>query len=302
MHSGKLIFAQLMEHLPLHTFRRCVAKYPGRYPALTFSHLDQFLCMAFAQLTYRESLRDIETCLRAQSAKLYHLGIRGGIARSPRRLWRGVDEHCLRARLDDHRPVPRAVPVGEVPPGQGRGQAAHPARPARQYPELHPHHGGQAPRREHPRPDCLRGGKLLCHGPGLHRLRPDPHLAPGASLLRREGQVEPAIPVGLFAPRRQGDRLALRPDRSVDHTQKWLRARAAWMVVAWMPCACHWAICPRQGSRVETQLTGNPSRQSNRTAKVASSGSGASGDSQPRPAATLRTLATFLRPMALDRV
>jgi len=82
MHSGKLVFAQLMEHLPLHAFRRCVAKYPSRYPTLTFSHLDQFLCMAFAQLTFRESLRDIETCLRAHSSKLYHLGIRGGVARS----------------------------------------------------------------------------------------------------------------------------------------------------------------------------------------------------------------------------
>jgi hypothetical protein len=82
MYSGKLIFAQLMDHLPLHTFRRCVAKYPGRYPMLTFSHFDQFLCMAFAQLTFRESLRDIETCLRAHSDKLYHMGIRGGIARS----------------------------------------------------------------------------------------------------------------------------------------------------------------------------------------------------------------------------
>ena len=82
MYSGKLVFAQLMEHLPLHTFRRCVARYPGNYPALSFSHLDQYLCMVFAQLTYRESLRDIETCLRAHSAKLYHLGIRGGIARS----------------------------------------------------------------------------------------------------------------------------------------------------------------------------------------------------------------------------
>jgi transposase len=101
MHSGKLVFAQLMEHLPLHTFRRCVAKYPGRYPALTFSHLDQFLCMAFAQLTYRESLRDIETCLRAQSAKLYHLGIRGGIARSTladaneKRDWRIYQDFAL---------------------------------------------------------------------------------------------------------------------------------------------------------------------------------------------------------------
>ncbi len=71
-----------MEYLPLHTFRRCVQRYPSKYPAKTFSHLDQFLCMAFAQLTYRESLRDIETCLRAHQAKLYHLGIRGNIARS----------------------------------------------------------------------------------------------------------------------------------------------------------------------------------------------------------------------------
>jgi hypothetical protein len=102
MHQGKLVFAQLMEHLPLHTFRRCVAKYPSRYPALKFSHLDQFLCMAFAQLTFRESLRDIETCLRAHAAKLYHLGIRGGIARSTladaneRRDWRVYQDFGLR--------------------------------------------------------------------------------------------------------------------------------------------------------------------------------------------------------------
>ena len=71
-----------MEHLPLQTFRRCVQRYPSKYPTKTFSHLDQFLCMAFAQLTYRESLRDIETCLRAHQAKLYHWGIRGNIAKS----------------------------------------------------------------------------------------------------------------------------------------------------------------------------------------------------------------------------
>ena len=101
MHSGKLVFAQLMDHLPLHTFRRCVAKYPSRYPTLSFSHLDQFLCMAFAQLTFRESLRDIETCLRANTTKLYHLGIRGGIARSTlaeaneKRDWRIYQDFAL---------------------------------------------------------------------------------------------------------------------------------------------------------------------------------------------------------------
>ena len=76
------MFAQLMEYLPLHTFRRCVQRYPSKYPTKIFSHLDQFLCMAFAQLTYRESLRDIETCLRVHQAKLYHLGICGNIAKS----------------------------------------------------------------------------------------------------------------------------------------------------------------------------------------------------------------------------
>jgi Domain of unknown function (DUF4372)/Transposase DDE domain len=82
MFVGKLVFAQLMDFVPLHTFRRCVARYPSSHPTKTFSHLDQFLCMGFAQLTFRESLRDVEVCLRAQGTKLYHLGIRGRVARS----------------------------------------------------------------------------------------------------------------------------------------------------------------------------------------------------------------------------
>ena len=82
MHTGKLVFAQLMEHLPLTTFRRCVARYGGHHKVKRFSCLDQYLSMAFAQLTYRESLRDIEACLRAQSSKLYHLGIRAPVARN----------------------------------------------------------------------------------------------------------------------------------------------------------------------------------------------------------------------------
>lgn len=82
MYSGHLVFAQLMEFAPWHTFRRLVAKYRGDFNVRTFSCLDQFLSMAFAQLTYRESLRDIEACLRAQPAKLYHLGLRGTVSRS----------------------------------------------------------------------------------------------------------------------------------------------------------------------------------------------------------------------------
>jgi Domain of unknown function (DUF4372)/Transposase DDE domain len=82
MNEGKLVFAQLAAHLPLTTFRRCVERYDGEHKVQRFSCLDQFLVMAFAQLTFRESLRDVEACLRAQTGKLYHLGIRGGMARN----------------------------------------------------------------------------------------------------------------------------------------------------------------------------------------------------------------------------
>jgi uncharacterized protein DUF4372/DDE family transposase len=82
MNFGKTVFSQLMEHLSLHEFRKCVARYSGDYRVRTLSCLDQFYAMAFAQLSYRESLRDIEACLRATPNKLYHLGIRGQISRS----------------------------------------------------------------------------------------------------------------------------------------------------------------------------------------------------------------------------
>ena len=82
MYAGKLVFAQVMEHAPWHTFRRLVSRYRGDFNVRTFSCLDQFLSMAFAQLTYREGLRDIEHCLSAQPGKCYHLGIRGNVTRS----------------------------------------------------------------------------------------------------------------------------------------------------------------------------------------------------------------------------
>ena len=82
MNQGKLVFAQLMQHVPLTTFRRCVTRYRGERKVRSFSCLDQFLSMSFAQLTSRESLRDIEACLRAQRSKLYHFGIRSTVARN----------------------------------------------------------------------------------------------------------------------------------------------------------------------------------------------------------------------------
>ena len=82
MYSGKLVFSQVMDFMPLHQFHRCVDRYKGNYHVKGFSCLDQFLCMAFAQLSYRESLRDIESCLRAMQNKLYHIGIRSRISKS----------------------------------------------------------------------------------------------------------------------------------------------------------------------------------------------------------------------------
>jgi len=82
MNTSSAVFAQIMDFLPLYEFRKCVKRYRGDYKIKSFSCLDQLLCMAFAQLTYRESLRDIESCLRSMRNRLYHMGIRGNVARN----------------------------------------------------------------------------------------------------------------------------------------------------------------------------------------------------------------------------
>lgn len=82
MNTGRTVFSQLMDYLPTYEFQKCVTRYSGDYRSRSLSCQDQFRAMAFAQLTYRESLRDIETCLRSVSGKLYHMGFRSTIARS----------------------------------------------------------------------------------------------------------------------------------------------------------------------------------------------------------------------------
>lgn len=82
MYSGRLVFSQVMDCIPIYEFHKCVERYRGNYKVQSFSCLDQFLTMSFAQLAYRESLRDIASCLRTMQPKLYHMGIRGTIARS----------------------------------------------------------------------------------------------------------------------------------------------------------------------------------------------------------------------------
>ena len=201
MYTGKLVFAQVMEYLPLHTFRRCVARYRGDHKVRSFSCLDQFLCMAFAQLDLpRESARHRSLPARAAS-KLYHLGIRGRSRAAPwpmptdarlahllpnlrkrliataRQLYvneplgRRSERDRLRARFHHDRSVSGAVPWAQFRVDQSRSQTAHPARSARSDSHLHPHLRRQAPRRQRPRSAAARAGRLLRHGSRLPRFR-----------------------------------------------------------------------------------------------------------------------------------
>lgn len=100
MYTGRTVFSQIMDVMPMYEFRKCVERYGGNYHVRNFSCLNQYLCMSFAQLSYRESLRDIEACLRSRKEKLYHLGIRGAISRSTlaganeKRDWRIYADFC----------------------------------------------------------------------------------------------------------------------------------------------------------------------------------------------------------------
>ena len=166
MNTGKTLFAQLMDFLPWTTFTRIVDRYGGDHRVRTLSCAEQYRSMAFAQLTYRESLRDIETCLSVHASKLYHMGFRqagpaldagrcqrkarlaypcgvGPAAHHPgedavrrRRTGVGPDQYRLRPGLDDHRSVPVGLSVGALPHHQGGGEDAHAARPAGQHSEF----------------------------------------------------------------------------------------------------------------------------------------------------------------------
>ncbi len=123
MNTGRTVFSQLMDFLPMGELRRCVQRYGGDYKVHSFSCLDQFLCLAFAQLTYRESLRDIETCLRAQPSRLYHMGFRGPISRNTlahaneRRDWRIYADFAqvlIRIARDLYRDEPFGVELDET--------------------------------------------------------------------------------------------------------------------------------------------------------------------------------------------
>ena len=203
MYTGKTLFAQLMDFVPWTTFVKIVARYSGDYRVRTLSCGEQYRAMAFAQLTYRESLRDIETCLSVQASKLYHLGFREPVRRSTladaneMRDWRIHAELAQRliaqARklyageslgLDltdtvyalDSTTIDLCLSV--FPWAHFRSTKAavkmHTLRFARQHPELHPCLGRQAARCPRARSAAPGSGRHLRDGSRLCRFRPAP--------------------------------------------------------------------------------------------------------------------------------
>ena len=189
MNTRKLLFAQSTTHLPLTRFRRCVSRHKGDHKVKRFTWLEQFLVKIFAQPTFRESLLDVQVCLRAPAGQALshgialswytqHAGQRS--ARLPRlrristaaqcdsaqalheRAARGrTVEYRLRARLDDCRSVLVAASVGIVPLNHGSGKASHSARHAREYPDFSAHQRRQAPLHQHSRSAHSRSWRLL---------------------------------------------------------------------------------------------------------------------------------------------
>src|ERR1700685_3147674 len=231
--TGKTLFAQLIDLLPWKTFGRIVARYDGDSRVRTLSCDEQYRAMAFAQLTYRESLRDIETCLSVQASKLYHMGFSEpvrrstladlcGIGRTADRpgsealCWRrsrpGTDQHGLCAGFDDHRPVPVGLSVGAFPHDQIGGEAAHSVGFARQYPEFPAYFGWQDGRCPHPRYAEHGAGRHIRHGSRLCRFRPPAYDASGWRVLRDACQIEPEGSSALFGGGGSRDRRRLRPD------------------------------------------------------------------------------------------
>ena len=123
MHAGKLVFAQLTDLIHPEQFRRCVRRYAGNYKVKTFSCWNQFVCMAFGQLTFRESLRDVETCLRSRQDQLYHLGFRGEISHSTLadanrerdwRIYHDLAQHLIRRARALYHNDPIAAEINET--------------------------------------------------------------------------------------------------------------------------------------------------------------------------------------------
>ncbi len=246
MYAGKTLFAQIMDFPPWKTFHHLVSRHEGNRGVRTLSCAEQFRVLAFAQLTGRESLRDIEASLSAQSAKLCHMGIRSPVRRSTladaneRRDWRIHAEFAQRLiaqaralhagedlglELDntvyalDSSTIDLCLsvfPWGPVPLREVRRQAAHASGPARQHSGVHPRFRGQAARRQRAGSAGSGTRRLPCHGPRPHRLRALVPPAQPGRLLRRPGEVQHQVPPPALPARRQARRRPVRPDHRPD--------------------------------------------------------------------------------------
>jgi len=213
VNSGKTLFAQLMDFLPWSTFTRIVARYGGdRVRALSCA--EHYRAMAFAQLTYRESLRDIETCLSVQVSKLYSMGFRDPVRRSTladaneARDWRIYAELAQRLITQARRLYVNedlgfdlantvyaldsttidlclaVFPWAHFRTTKAAVKMHTLLELARQHPELHPRLGRQTERRSRARPAASRGGRDLRHGSRLCRFHPAPHTASSVPSLK----------------------------------------------------------------------------------------------------------------------
>jgi len=154
--------------MPLPIFRRCVAKYQGDHRVRKFSCLDHFFCMTFAQITYRESLRDIEVCLRSQQKKLYHMG-----ALQRRIVHRRFGRNRLCPGLNHYRSLPLSFSMGNFSPKKSCGQTTYPIGPKGKHPNVYPYFRWQTARCQRTRSFISGSGSILRHGsrlPGFERL------------------------------------------------------------------------------------------------------------------------------------
>jgi hypothetical protein len=246
MYTGKLIFSQVMDYMPMHTFRRCVARYQGDRNTRSFTCFDQYLCMAFAQLTYRESLRDIEACLRAQQQKLYHMGIRGTVAKSnladanEQRAWH-IYADLAHSLIITARQLYSSEPLGvelqqtvyaldattidlclsmfpwaPFRPNQGGNQTAYASGSKGQHSHIHLHHRWYGPRREDPRCTPNRAGCLLCNGQRISGLCQTPRHISCRRVLCDSFKIQSQMSKNLFTSDRQDNRPPLRSDNHAD--------------------------------------------------------------------------------------
>ena len=240
MYTGKTLFAQIMDFLPWTTFHRIVDRYGGNYRTRSFRCAEQFRVMAFAQLTYRESLRDIETCLSAQGAKLYHMGFKHAVSRSTladaneSRDWRIHADFALRL-IGQARKLYAGESLGQelsdavyaldsttidlclsmfpwAPFARQKqpSRDAYTAGPQGRYPQLYPYFRRQAARRQCPGLACSRARRRLRDGSSLCGLQSPVCTAPSQKLLRHQSQIEHRCATHLFLSGRSFCRCHLR--------------------------------------------------------------------------------------------